>query len=93
MATKTIAWNSGSGNITLTYGGQGDGTITIESSDNDLSVSRSQQITVQTTAGSPQQSVVVTITQAAKPNTPNFILSDGKYLLLSNGEYFNVQEN
>ena len=27
MATKSIAWNTGSGNITLTYNGQGDGTF------------------------------------------------------------------
>lgn len=27
MATKSIAWNTGSGNITLTYQCQGDGAI------------------------------------------------------------------
>lgn len=27
MATKSIVWNTGSGNITLTYEGQGDGTF------------------------------------------------------------------
>lgn len=27
MATKSIAWQTGSGNITLTYTGQGDGTL------------------------------------------------------------------
>jgi len=26
MATKQIAWQTGSGNITLTYQGRGDGT-------------------------------------------------------------------
>lgn len=36
MATKTIAWSSGTGNITLTYGGQGNGTITVQSDDNNL---------------------------------------------------------
>jgi hypothetical protein len=29
MAIKSIAWNTGSGNITLTYQGQGDGAITM----------------------------------------------------------------
>lgn len=66
MTTKTIAWNSGSGNITLTYGGQGDGTITIESADNNLYEARSQEIVIQTTAGSPQVTKTITITQAAK---------------------------
>lgn len=27
MATKSIAWQTGSDNITLTYQGQGDGTF------------------------------------------------------------------
>lgn len=27
MATKTVAWDTGTGNITLTYTGQGDGTF------------------------------------------------------------------
>jgi hypothetical protein len=66
MATKTIAWNSGSGNITVTYTGSGDGTAIITSSDNNLYEERSQQITFQTTAGSPQRTVTVTVAQAAK---------------------------
>lgn len=90
MATKTIAWNSGSGNITLTYGGQGDGTITIESSDNDLGVARSQQITVQTTAGSPVIVRTVTVTQGACPY--NFKTADGYFVQTADGYIFNVQE-
>lgn len=66
MATKTIAWNTGTGNITVVYGGSGDGTATITSSDNNLYEERSQQITFQTTAGSPQRTVTVTVAQAAK---------------------------
>lgn len=66
MATKTIAWNTGTGNITVVYGGSGDGTATITSSDNNLYEARSQQITFQTTAGSPQRTVTVTVAQAAK---------------------------
>ena len=27
MATKNITWQTGNGNITLTYQGQGDGTL------------------------------------------------------------------
>jgi hypothetical protein len=63
MATKVIQWNEGTGNITLTYTGEGDGTIVVSSDQNNLSVARSQQITVKTTDGSKSQTV--TISQAA----------------------------
>ena len=63
MATKVIQWNTGTGNITLTYTGEGDGTIVVSSDQNNLSVARSQQITVKTTDGSKSQTV--TISQAA----------------------------
>lgn len=66
METKSIKWNTGTGNITLTYGGQGDGTISVQSDDNNLFEQRSQTITVKTTAGSPQQTKTVTIVQAAR---------------------------
>ena len=45
MATKQIAWNTGSGNITLTYQGQGDGPVTVQSDAND-DAERSQVITI-----------------------------------------------
>lgn len=90
MATKTIAWNSGNGNITLTYGGQGDGQIDIISDENNLCVERSMYITVATTAGSPTRQVTVAITQEAGPN---FRLSDGRALQLSDDKIFNVTTN
>lgn len=88
----TKAWSSGNGHVTLTFSGQGDGTITVTSDDNDLNVSRSMTLTVRTLDSSIVRTV--TIVQAARQSgTPNFILSDGKYLKLSNGDYFNVSEN
>ena len=33
MATKTIAWQTDSGNIILTYQGQGDDPISVQSDD------------------------------------------------------------
>jgi len=90
MATKTITWPDGTTAV-LTYSGQGSGPITVQSDPNNHYEARSAQVTVKTTDGS-NISRIVTITQAAKPQTPNFILSDGKYLLLSDGKYFNVQE-
>ena len=49
MATLTIPWNDGNGNIILTYTGQGDGTVTVQSSTDNLGQPRSQVITLKTT--------------------------------------------
>lgn len=46
MATKSIAWNTGNGNIILTYNGQGDGTIKCVSDENNLFTPRSKTINV-----------------------------------------------
>lgn len=71
---KQIAWNRGSGNITLTYQGEGDGAIAVSSDENNLGSARSQTITVQTTNGAVSKNV--TIRQAACPfpsgNVANF---------------------
>lgn len=72
MPTKTIAWTTGTGNITLTYTGQGDGTITVSSDDN-TGAARSQTIVIETTAGTPVVTKNVTINQAAAaPAIQNF---------------------
>lgn len=66
MATKSIAWTTGTGNIILTYQGQGDGPISVQSDENDGAV-RSQVITIETTAGTPVVTKNVTVSQAACP--------------------------
>lgn len=43
---KTIAWNKGSGNITLRYEGSGTSDITIESDANDLTEEREQTVVI-----------------------------------------------
>lgn len=43
---KIVPWLNGSGNITLSYDGQGDGPILIESDPNNLDVARSQALHV-----------------------------------------------
>ena len=86
MAQVVIPWNSGTGNITLTFNGSGDGTVTVTSDDNSLDVARSQNITVKTTDGSVRRTV--TVTQAAGSN---FRTSEEKRVRLSNGLYFNVK--
>ena len=66
MATKTIAWTTGSGNITLTYTGQGNGSISVSSTENDTFDDRSQSINIVTTAGSPEKAVSILIKQHGK---------------------------
>lgn len=65
MATKTIAWESGGGNITVDYDGSGDGQIVVTSSDNATHSDRSQTITVKTLDGGITRTV--TVVQQAKP--------------------------
>ena len=65
MATKSVAWDSGGGYITLTYTGSGNGTITAESDENTLGTSRSKTITVQTVGGAVTRNL--TVSQAACP--------------------------
>ena len=62
MATLTIPWADGNGDIILTYDGQGDGTVTVRSTTDNLGTDRSQVITLRTTDGSV--AVQVTIEQA-----------------------------
>ena len=89
MATKSIPWTTGSGDITLTYTGSGNGTIAVDSDMNNLDVSRSQQVTVETTKGGTV-SQALTITQAAGPN---FRLSNGDAFAPADYDYMNVQTN
>lgn len=86
MAQVTIPWNSGSGNIVLTFTGQGNDTVIVTSDDNSLDTERSQSITVKTLDGSIQRRL--TITQAAGPN---FKTKDGHRVRLKDGDYLNIK--
>ena len=90
MATLTKAWSTGTGNVYLTYGGSGNGTIAVTSDANDLPSARSMTITVKTTAGSPQVTKAVTLTQGACPY--NFKTADGYFVQTADGYILNVQE-
>ena len=61
MASITIPWNDGNGNIILTYTGQGDGTVTVRSSTNNLGQDRRQTITLKTTGANPATATVTII--------------------------------
>lgn len=66
MATKTIAWESGGGYITLTYTGVGNGPISVQSDTNELFEDRQQTVQIVTTDGSPQKAVNLLIKQKGK---------------------------
>lgn len=85
MATKVKSWATGGGSVTLTYNGQGNGTITVESDMNTLDVSRSMTISVIT--GSITKNV--TVNQSACP--VNFRVKDGGLMKTSDGGWFAVQ--
>lgn len=86
MATKTIAWNTGSGSITLSYTGQGDDTVLVSSSENNLYQERSQVVTVKTTDNTISRQV--TITQGMRE--PNLIDRNGNWLIDANDTYLIV---
>lgn len=89
MATKVKPWPTG-GNVTLTYGGQGNGPIVVESDDNPTAEARSMVVTIETTSGTPVQTRTFTVTQAAGPN---FRLSNGDAFAPADYDYMNVQTN
>lgn len=90
MATKSIAWTTGTGNITLSYSGQGNDIVTIASDANDLYYDRSQTITFSTTDGSL---ISKSVTVVQKMKEPNFKTSEGYWFVTSDDKFFTVQES
>ena len=66
MATKTIAWESGGGYITLTYTGKGSAPISVQSDANDSFNDRQQVVSIVTTEGSPERAVDLLVKQKGK---------------------------
>ena len=89
MATTTKQWTSGSGAVTISYTGSGDGTITVSSDENNLYTSRSMTLTVATTGDTISRQV--TVSQGMRE--PNFITSDGKWVVTSDDKYLTVQSS
>lgn len=83
MSVKTVAWQTGNGNITLTYQGQGDGSISLQSDANDGGA-RSQLITIETIGGAITKGF--TINQAACP----FPVGDVRNYAY-NGSYYTIE--
>jgi len=85
MATTVKTWPTG-GSVTLTYTGEGNGSITVQSDENPTDAARSMSVTVETTVGDVSRQV--TIGQAAGPN---FRLKDGKAFVTKGSDFFNVK--
>ena len=66
MATKKIAWTTGSGYITLTYEGQGNGSVSVASDINEDFEPRQQTISIATTNGTPVHVTNILVKQAGK---------------------------
>jgi hypothetical protein len=57
--TLTIPWAYGNGNIIITYTGEGDGVVIIQSDTDNDGYERSQQITLRTADSSVSQTVTI----------------------------------
>ena len=66
MATKSIAWESGGGYISLSYTGAGNGSISITSDANDSFDDRQQTVRIATSKGSPSNAVGLLVKQKGK---------------------------
>lgn len=86
---KIVPWVNGSGNITLSYDGQGDGQIVINTDQNNLTVPRSQVIEVIARDKSKQ----FTVNQQAKQITPYVDLGLPSGLLWARGNIVKVDDS
>lgn len=66
MAEKQIAWASGDGYITVIFGGDGNGSVSVSSDENPSFDAREQQITIRTLLGSPERTQTVVVRQNGK---------------------------
>lgn len=80
MATSTIKWNEGDGNIVATYEGSGDGPISLTTDIPNEGIDREQEITIQTTDKNKTVNVLVKqegLREVFEPNDGLFVLADG----------------
>ena len=57
MASISIPWNDGPGNIVLTYSGQGNGTVVVTSDTDNLGTDRQQVVTFVVTDGAIRHTI------------------------------------
>lgn len=83
MATITIPWADGNGNVILTYDGRGDGTVTVRSDTDNLGDTRQMTITLKTAGANPATAQVTII----QPTGMQILLDvDGKTLRDADGK-------
>jgi hypothetical protein len=90
MATITIPWADGNGNVILTYDGQGDGTVTVRSDTDNLGDTRQMTITLKTAGANPATAQVTII----QPTGMQILLDvDGKTLRDADGKVLRAYPN
>ncbi len=90
MATITIPWADGNGNVILTYDGQGDGTVTVRSDTDNLGDTRQMTITLKTAGANPATAHVTII----QPTGMQILLDvDGKTLRDADGKVLRAYPN
>ena len=90
MATITIPWADGNGNVILTYDGQGDGTVTVRSDTDNLGDTRQMVITLKTAGANPATAQVTII----QPTGMQILLDvDGKRLRGSDSKVLRAYPN
>ncbi len=90
MATITIPWADGNGNVILTYDGQGDGAVTVRSDTDNLGDTRQMTITLKTAGANPATAQVTII----QPTGMQILLDvDGKTLRDADGKVLRVYPN
>lgn len=87
MATLTIPWNDGNGDIILTYTGQGDGVVIVRSSTDNLGDDRRQVLTFRTVG---QNSVSVQVAVVQPTGMQVLLDSNGNVLRTIDGKVLRV---
>lgn len=86
MATTTIKWIEGEGNIVTTYDGSGNGPISIISDVPNEGLDREQAININTTRGNNPKEVIVTVKQIGLRE--KYITTDAEVYMTSDGEIY-----
>lgn len=86
MATSTIKWNEGEGNIVATYTGSGNGPISLTSDVPNEGIDREQLVTIQTTKGNNPKEESVLVRQSGLRE--KYLTSDGDVYMTSDGEIY-----